>query len=148
MRFSKLTLGALMLAAPMAFGATPAFADDAPTDPPKAVTINATAAIVSDYRFRGVSQTNKQFAIQGSITVTHESGFYVSAWGSSTSGYVVAGGNAKQEIDFIAGYSKTFNGVKLDGGVLYYFYPRDKTPGIHSDFFEPYASIFRPQSGQ
>ena len=137
MRFSTPTLGALMLAA----SATPAFADDAPTAPPPPVTINATAAIVSDYRFRGVSQTDKEFAIQGSITLTHESGFYVSAWGSSTSGYVVAGGNAKQEIDLIGGYSKTIGGVKLDGGVLYYFYPRTSTPGVNSDFFEPYFDI-------
>ena len=137
MRFSTLSLGALLLAA----SATPAFADDAPTAPPPAVTVNATAAVVSDYRFRGVSQTDKGFALQGSITVTHESGFYVTAWGSSVSGYVVAGGNARQEIDLIGGYSKTFDGVKLDGGVLYYFYPRDPTPGVHSDFFEPYFDV-------
>lgn len=137
MRISTITLGALLLAAT----SMPAFAQDAPTAPPPAITINATAAVVSDYRFRGVSQTDKQFAVQGSITVTHESGFYISAWGSSTSGYVVAGGNAKQEIDLIGGYSKTFDGVKLDGGVLYYFYPRDSTPGVHSDFFEPYFDI-------
>lgn len=141
MRFSIPTLGVFMLAAPIAFGATPAFADDAPTAPPPALTVNATAAVVSDYRFRGVSQTDKGFAVQGSLTVTHVSGFYVSAWGSSTSGYVVAGGNARQEIDLIGGYSKTISGVKLDGGVLYYFYPRTRTPGVHSDFFEPYFDI-------
>ncbi|GGA35196.1 TorF family putative porin [Sphingomonas psychrolutea] len=137
MRISTMTLGALLLAA----SATPAFAQDAPTAPPPEITVNATAAIVSDYRFRGISQTDKQFAFQGSITVTHASGFYVSAWGSSVTDYVVAGGNARQEIDLIAGYSKTINGIKLDGGVLYYFYPRDKTPGVHSDFFEPYVDI-------
>ncbi len=74
MRFSTVTLGALMLAA----SATPAFAQDAPTAPPPPVTINATAAVVTDYRFRGVSQTDNNAAIQGSITVTHTSGFYVS----------------------------------------------------------------------
>lgn len=142
MRFSTMTLGALLLAAT----ATPALAQDAaaagPTAPPPEFTFNATAAVVSDYRFRGVSQTDKGFALQGSITVTDASGFYLSAWGSSTSGYVVAGGNARQEIDLIGGYSHTFKGgVKLDGGVLYYFYPRDPTPGVHSDFFEPYVDI-------
>ena len=115
MRISTMTLGALLLAA----SATPAFAQDAPTAPPPEITVNATAAIVSDYRFRGISQTDKQFAFQGSITVTHASGFYVSAWGSSVTDYVVAGGNARQEIDLIAGYSKTINGIKRDGGVLY-----------------------------
>lgn len=137
MRFSTLSRGGLLLVA----YATPAFAQDDATAPPPPLTINATAAIVSDYRFRGVSQTDKQFAVQGSITATHRSGFYVSVWGSSVADYVVAGGNARQEIDLIAGYSKTIGSVKLDGGVLYYFYPRDRTPGIHSDFFEPYFDI-------
>ena len=139
MRISTIAFSVLMLAA----SATPAFADDAaPTAPPPPVTINGTVAVVSDYRFRGVSQTDKQFAIQGGLTVTHESGFYLSAWGSSTSGYVVAAANAKQEIDLIGGYSHTFKGgLKVDGGVLYYFYPRDPSPGVSSDFFEPYFDV-------
>ena len=70
--------------------ATPALAqDEAP-----AVTINGTATVVSDYRFRGISQTDKNFAIQGSITVSHESGLYATVWGSSVNGYVTAAGTS------------------------------------------------------
>lgn len=119
------------------------------------ITINGTATLVSDYRFRGISQTDKNFAVQGSLTVSHSSGVYASVWGSSVDGYVTAandfypggGGTtcctAHQEIDFIAGFTKTYNGVKLDGGVLYYFYPKTKARGDNtsSDFFEPYADI-------
>lgn len=118
------------------------------------ITINGTATLVTDYRFRGISQTDKNFAVQASLTVSHESGFYASVWGSSVDGYVTAandlypGGSgttcctAHQEIDFIAGFKKTYNGVTLDGGVLYYFYPKTKARGDNtsSDFFEPYAS--------
>ncbi|MEO8374444.1 MAG: TorF family putative porin [Sphingomonas bacterium] len=145
MRFSTISLGALMLAAT----ATPAFADDAPTAPPPAITINGSATVVTDYRFRGVSQTDKNVAIQGSITLTHESGLYVSVWGSSVDSYVTASFAAHQEVDIIAGYSKTFSGTKIDGGVLYYVYPKTKViPALlgipdnsSSNFFEPYFDI-------
>ena len=139
MRFSMISLSALMLAS----AATPAFADDAPAAPPPAFTINGSATVVSDYRFRGVSQTEKNVAIQGSITVTHESGFYVSVWGSSVDSYVTASLAGHQEVDIIAGYSKTISGTKIDGGVLYYVYPKTKFAGdtSSSDFFEPYFDI-------
>lgn len=134
MRFSTISLSALMLAAT----ATPAFADDGPTAPPPEFTVTGGATVVTDYRFRGVSQTNKKVAVQGTFTVTHSSGFYVSAWGSTIDDYIAAGSD--QELDLIAGYSHTFaNGIKLDGGVLYYYYPG----GGHAktDFFEPYVDI-------
>jgi uncharacterized protein (TIGR02001 family) len=139
MRFSIITLGGLMLAT-----ATPAMAQDE-TDPPPAVTVNGTAAVVSDYRFRGISQTDGNFAVQGGITVSHESGFYVSVWGSSIDDYVTMHGTPNQEIDLIAGYKHSFDGVTLDVGALYYVYPGTR-PGFTgdtsaSDFVEPYASV-------
>ncbi len=117
--------------------ATPALAQEA--DTPPAITINGTATVVSDYRFRGISQTNKLPAVQGSITVGHQSGFYATVWGSSVSGYVVAGGNTSQEIDLILGFKKTFGGTTLDAGLLYYAYP--KTGGGNTNFAEPYVAV-------
>jgi uncharacterized protein (TIGR02001 family) len=122
--------------------ASPALADDAA--PPPVVTINGTATVVTDYRFRGLSQTNKNFAVQGSLTATHASGLYVSVWGSSIDDYVANGSN--QEIDLIAGYKRTFSGTTIDGGFLYYFYPnsnknRNGGPKYNSDFGEPYVSV-------
>ncbi|AMK21754.1 MULTISPECIES: TorF family putative porin [unclassified Sphingobium] len=131
MRKSILGLSALALAAAVS---APAFAQDEPTP---ALTVTGNAAVVTDYRFRGISQTDKRFALQGGITVTHESGFYVSVWGSSIDDYVYNGGD--QELDLIAGYSKTVGAATFDAGVLYYYYPG--TGGINSDFFEPYASV-------
>ena len=121
--------------------ATPALADD--TAPPPAITINGTATVVSDYRFRGISQTDKNFAVQGSLTLTHESGFYVSVWGSSVDNYVTASLNGHQEIDIIGGFKKTFGGTTVDVGALYYFYPKSKFPGdlSSSDFIEPYLAV-------
>lgn len=121
--------------------ATTEAAAPAPAEPASAFTISGGATLVSDYRFRGISQTDKRFALQGTISVTHESGFYATIWGSSIDDYVAAGSD--QELDFIAGYKKTIGGTTIDGGVLYYYYPGAESfvPGYASDFFEPYISV-------
>ena len=104
-------------------------------------SVNGGATVVSDYRFRGISQTDKRFAVQGTFTISHSSGFYATVWGSSIDDYVADGGD--QEIDLIGGYKHTFSGTTLDVGVLYYYYPGSAqiTPGWNSDFFEPYVSV-------
>jgi len=116
---------------------TPAFAQD---ETP-AITVSGGATLVSDYRFRGISQTDKDFAVQGTFTVSHKSGFYATVWGSSIDDYIAAGSD--QEIDLIAGFKKTFSGTTVDVGVLYYYYPGSSkiVPGTNSDFVEPYIGI-------
>lgn len=138
MRVSMIVFGGLVLAA-----AAPAFAQDSATGPPPPITINGTATLTSDYRFRGISQTDKNIAVQGGVTVSHESGFYVSFWGSSVHSYVTSHSDSAQELDLIAGYKKTVQGTTFDIGALYYVYPHTTAPGDHgsSDFVEPYADI-------
>lgn len=134
MRFLYLGLATALFAA-----TTPAFAQDAPADPPPAVTVSGSVGIASDYRFRGVSQTDRDLALQGGITATHESGFYVGTWGSNLSGWGTFGG-ANLELDVIAGFKTPIggDGAALDVGVTWYMYPggADET-----DFFEPYAKL-------
>jgi len=113
--------------------AAPAVAQDIP--PP--VTITGGATLTTDYRFRGISQTNKRFAVQGTLGVASETGLYAGVWGSSIDDYVANGGD--QEIDLYAGYKKTINGTTIDGGLLYYYYPG--SGGVTSDFFEPYLNV-------
>lgn len=108
-----------------------------PPEPISPLTVSGGVTLVSDYRFRGISQTDKRFAVQGTFTVAHESGLYATVWGSSIDDYVYNG--ADQEIDLSAGYRRTVNGTTFDAGVLYYYYPG--SGGIASDFFEPYASV-------
>ncbi|MHA6768663.1 TorF family putative porin [Sphingobium ummariense] len=130
MRQSILGLSALALAVMSA----PALAQDEPTPD---LTVTGSAALVTDYRFRGISQTDKRFAVQGGLTVTHSTGLYVSVWGSSIDDYVAAGSD--QEIDLIGGYSKTVGAATFDVGVLYYYYPG--SGGAPTDFIEPYVSV-------
>ena len=49
-------------------------------------SITGNLSIVSDYRFRGISQTFVQPAIQGGIDYSHKSGFYLGNWNSNVSG--------------------------------------------------------------
>lgn len=107
------------------------------TDPPGAVTVTGGVTLVSDYRFRGISRTDKRPALQGTATLAHESGFYGTVWGSTISDYVFNGADA--QIDLSAGFRKTLNGTTFDVGVLYYFHPG--SGGTASDFVEPYASL-------
>ena len=130
MRASMIGLSALALVAI----ATPALADDV-----KEFTLTGTAALVSDYRFRGISQSDKRLAPQASATLTHSSGAYISFWSSAIASDTVYAG-ANDELDLIAGYSKTISGFTLDGGVLYYVYA-NADRGVKSDFFEPYGSV-------
>lgn len=116
--------------------ATPALAEEAPSGP---FTVTGGAALVSDYRFRGVSQSDKQMAIQGGITVTHESGLYAGSWASNLAGWGTFGG-ANMELDLIAGYSLPVKGNTLDVGLTWYMYPGGADT---TDFAEPYVKLSR-----
>lgn len=131
--FSRPLLGLALV-----LSATPAMAQE---EESSAITVSGSATVVTDYRFRGISQTDKDFAVQGGITVSHESGVYVGVWGSSIDDYIAAG--ADQEIDLIAGYKTTFGGTTVDLGGLYYYYPGSSKiiPGTNSDFLELYTSV-------
>src|SRR3954471_5124535 len=90
-----------------ASASAPAIAQQAAaaTPPPPPVTGNMT--LVTDYRFRGISQTLGRPAIQGGFDYAHESGVYLGNWNSNVSsaaGY--PGGNL--EMDFYGGYKKAF----------------------------------------
>jgi uncharacterized protein (TIGR02001 family) len=74
----KLTCAAAALAG---MGAT-AYADDAPAAPaaPDWGTISAYVAVQSDYRYRGISQNNREFTPEGSVNWTGPMGFYAGTW--------------------------------------------------------------------
>lgn len=113
MRFSTILLGGLSLVA-----ATPAFAQDSGTEtaPPSPITVSGSAAILTDYRLRGVSQTNKNAAVQAALTIAHESGFYIGTFASNLAGWGTFGG-ANMELDGIAGYKHTYGTATADVGV-------------------------------
>ena len=138
MRFSTISLSALAL-----LSATPAFAQDE-TAPPPPVKLSGGVTLISDYRFRGLTQTNGDPAVQGTINVNTNVGFYVGTWASSIHGHgdtPLLAGYGSEEVDLYGGYTKTLkNGLGVDVGLLYYYYP-SASKGQNTDFFEPYGSL-------
>jgi len=128
-------LGVAAVGAMLLFSTAPAAA--AAGDLGGGFTVTGGATLTSDYRFRGISQTNKEPAVQGTFTITHSSGFYATWWGSSIDDYIANG--AQAENDLIVGYQKSFGPTTVNGGVLYYWYPGNH--GATTDFFEPYFSV-------
>lgn len=108
------------------------------TVPPPAITVTGSTALVSDYRFRGVSQSDGELAIQGGVIVAHRSGLYVGTWASNLAGWGTFGG-ANMELDLIGGYqAKLADHATLDVGLTWYMYPGGAD---RSDFAEPYARL-------
>lgn len=103
------------------------------------ITLSGNVALVSDYRFRGVSFSDGDPALQGGIDLGHDSGVYIGTWGSTITGGTAFG---ELELDIYAGWSgEVSDGVTFDIGLLYYIYPTGDVPGADTDYFEPYASI-------
>lgn len=78
--------------------------------------------LVSDYRFRGISLSGLDPAVQPSITLSHKSGFYVSTWGSNIAR---TEGGAEVELDLAGGFEWESGKTSLDVSVTYYTYPGD-----------------------
>ena len=106
---------------------------EAAETPASDFTISGNVALVSDYRFRGLSLSDKDPAIQGSIRVDHSTGFYIATWASSIE--QVAG--AETEIDIYGGWAGDINGFKPDIGVIGYIYPG----GSDIDYYEVYGAV-------
>ena len=100
------------------------FADETPALP-FGLSVTGTAALTSDYRFRGVTQTFNDPAVQAGFVLSHASGAYAGVWGSN----VDFGGTAHIELDPYIGYATTLdsfaNKPLLDVGLWYYAYPSE-----------------------
>lgn len=97
----------------------PAFAqDEAAEEASGPITISGGAAVVSDYRFRGVSLSDKDFAVQPYLTVKHESGLYAGVWGSN----LAENAGDDIEVDLYAGFAGGEE-ITYDIGATYYVYP-------------------------
>ena len=98
-------------------------------------TITSNVALVSNYLYRGISQTGANPAIQGGFDLGHASGVYAGVWGSSISWISDAGvgvTNAGTEFDTYAGYKGKAGSVDYDIGYLRYNYPGVYPAGVAS----------------
>lgn len=125
--------------------AAPAFAEEA-----SPLSFNVGA--VSDYVFRGISQTQGKPALQAGVDYAHASGLYVGAWGSTVnwvdrSDYTYKKDN-DFEVDLYGGYKGAVGDFSYDVGMIRYFYPGKfaSTPSgglnaVGPDTTEAYVSV-------
>lgn len=111
----------LAIAATLVVTALPSvsYAEDSP--------LSFNVGLVTDYRYRGISQSRLKPALQGGIDYAAPGGFYVGAWGSTIKWIKDLGGDADVEIDLYGGWKgEVMKDLTLDVGVLTYQYPSNK----------------------
>jgi len=107
-------------------------------------TFSGSVALTNDYLFYGYSQSYQGWAIQGGLTATHDSGFYLGTWASSIDFGAGVMDPATIELDVFGGYSSEFsNGLSYDVGAVRYGYPdqiEDAGAGSY-EYWEGYANF-------
>ncbi len=109
-----------------ACAATAAFAQAKAPEPDYTVSFNA--GLVTDYRYRGISQSGKKPALQGGVDYVAKSGFYAGAWGSTITWIKDSSApripvKGPVEIDIYGGYKGEISkDLGYDVGVLQYWY--------------------------
>jgi len=133
-----------LVAAAVAATLAPGIATAAESSPH---TLTGNVGFFSQYIFRGLTQTDKEPAIQGGFDYSHSTGFYLGTWGSNVSvlrdtGLYSAGGSL--EWDFYGGYKGSFgkSDFGYDVGLLQYWYPGTVTSGGNTaDTLELYGAL-------
>lgn len=98
--------------------------------------VSSTWTLTNDYDFRGITQSAKDPAIQGSIDYAADSGWYVGAWGSNVD--FGDDSDVDLEVDLYTGFAgESEGGLGYDVGVVYYSYPDDS----NVNYFEAYGSV-------
>lgn len=143
-KFAALATLASITALPMT-----ARAEDPPASP-----LSFNVGVVTDYRYRGISQSRLKPALQGGADYAFASGLYVGAWASTISWIKDAGkiagvdtGSTPLEIDLYGGYKGELvkDTLSYDIGGLYYLYAGNKYDAIpgasKADTFEIYGAL-------
>ncbi len=130
-----LTLSAIALAAAATLTSGTVLAQAAaPAEKPDFV-VTGNFGITSDYRFRGLQQTDGDPAFQGGFDLAHSSGLYVGTWGSNVSSWAAGPTTStKLEVDIYGGYKTEVAGVGVDVGAIAYIYPGSSTGLSGADY--------------
>ncbi|MBE0546151.1 MAG: hypothetical protein IH627_00530 [Rubrivivax sp.] len=112
----KSTLASLALLATIA---TPAMAADD--------SLSFNLSVVSDYRYRGISQTRLKPALQGGVDYVSPVGIYAGAWGSTISWIKDNDVKGPVEVDIYGGYrGEIQRDLGYDVGLIQYAYVGNK----------------------
>ena len=97
---------------------------------PAHAEVSFNVGAVTDYRYRGISQSRLDPALQGGAdwVQSADGGFYVGTWASTIKWIKDAGSDkGSVEVDVYGGYKgSVMEGLGYDVGLLQYWYPRNK----------------------
>ena len=138
MKFSPLKIGASLAI----LASTASFAQIKAPEPDYTLAYNV--GVVTDYRFRGLSQTSLKPALQLGVDFAHKSGFYLGAFGSNVNWVKDFNGATKgsYELDLYGGFKGSISKeLSYDLGLIAYIYP-----GNNSGIANPskYQKAFGP----
>jgi uncharacterized protein (TIGR02001 family) len=130
-------------------GLVPAIAQaQAAKAPEPDYTLTGNISLVTDYRYRGISQSRLKPALQGTVDFAHKSGFYLGAFATNIKWIKdTPPGNANVEIDLYGGYKGTIVGdLGYDVGLLQYVYPsnnyaKTSTGAANANTLEAYGGL-------
>jgi len=101
-------------------------------------TFSASITGVTDYRFRGVSQTQEKPTIQAGADYAHPSGFKVGVWGSGVD--FNTPGDGVVETDIFGLYAWELAPFTMETGIYYYAYP-GVSSNLKYNYGEAYGSV-------
>lgn len=103
--------------------------------------VSANVTFTSDYVFRGISQTDESFAVQGGFDYSFGNGVYLGTWASTIDDAGFNGATA--EIDLYAGVSGSLgdSGLGWDLNAVYYYYPDQTGSDVNINFIEINPSL-------
>jgi uncharacterized protein (TIGR02001 family) len=143
MKFTK-AIALAALAAGFLATSAPAMADGAAAAPTPDFTFTGNINITNNYIFRGFSQTNGDFAVQGGFDLSHKSGLYIGTWASNVEfkdQTAPFSNSTTIEVDLYGGYKGTFGNsiFSYDIGGIYYSYPGNNGTGYN--YWEFYGKV-------
>jgi uncharacterized protein (TIGR02001 family) len=142
----------------VAVSAAPSFASDLPMKskaapppppPPYALDIAVGGVVMSDYVFRGISQSNK--APSGGAYFEPDLKTPIGTFYAGIAAYAISWPSGpgfgftdpSAEVDFYGGWRNSWGPFSLDIGIIEYYYPSESFNGFTntSDFYEVYGKV-------
>lgn len=102
--------------------AQPALTQAVDFDTVPALRLEGDAALMSDFRLRGISQSNLLPAVEGGLVVRHRGGLHAGARATTVAGWGSVGG-APVLLDLSAGYAALLGDARIDAGLTWHLYP-------------------------
>ncbi len=122
---------------------------------PDDVEITGNIAYVNDYRFRGVSLSDEQFAIQGGFDVALPNGFSAGVWASTIDNFAIEPEEtgdptefgSEVEVDIYGEYAFQAGPVDWGFGAIYYAYPGNDVDAEYYELFGSATTTLGPTEG-